>query len=178
VKALELSKDAKDRLAELRALSDKAENGDKGARRELRKAVRESPREVVDEASELAKRGQWALIKTAAAGEPLKEEALVAMLELMRFEVGGPNPTPLESLLTERVISLWILVELLDLLNGAQLTNLPKDRRVPHSYLRFYLGWQEQAHRRFLGAIRELAKVRRLQSGIPKSQTNIQVNLG
>ena len=114
---LELSTAAKNRLAELRALSDKAQNGDKGARRELRKAVRESSRKVVDEASALAESCQWALIKTAA--EPLKEEALVTKLDLMRLEVDGPNPTPLEALLTERVVSLWILVELLELLNGA-----------------------------------------------------------
>ena len=177
MKALELSEEAKNRLAELQALSDKAQNGDKVARRELRKAVRESPGQVVYEASELAKRGQWALIKTAASGEPLMEEALIARLELMRLEIGGPDPTPLEVLLIERVVSLWILLELLELLNSAQLTGVATSQRIPHSFLKFYLGWQEQANRRLLSAIRELAKVRRLQSGLPSSQTNVQINL-
>jgi len=58
VKELELSNDAKARLAKLQALSERAENGDKAARRELRKAVRTSSSEVVRQASELARRGQ------------------------------------------------------------------------------------------------------------------------
>jgi len=44
-------------------------------------------------------------------------------------------------------------------------------------FLKFYLGWQEQAHRRLLSSIRELARVRRLQSGLPRMQTNVQINL-
>lgn len=179
MQALELSKDAKDRLAELKELSAQAEGGDKAARAELRKAVRESSSpEIVPEVSDIARRGQWGLIKTAAAGDALVEEALVARLNLMRRELGGPNPTPLEVLLTERVVSCWILLELLELLNSAQLTHVDKSQQLPHSLLKFYLGWQEQAHRQFLSAVRELAKVRRLQGGIPSSQTNIQLNLG
>jgi hypothetical protein len=60
--ALELSKDAKERLKALEALSEKAEGGDKGARRELRKAVRESTPEIISQASDIGRRGRWALI--------------------------------------------------------------------------------------------------------------------
>jgi hypothetical protein len=178
VKDLELSKDAKDRLAKLKELSDRAADGDKKARGELRRALRESAPEVVREASELARIGQWCLIKTAAGGKALAEEALVIRLEMMRSEIGGPNPSPLESLLVEKIVSAWMLTELLDLLLSAQLTTeLPKRQRMSHSFLKFYLGWQERAHRRLLSAIRELARVRRLQSGVPNSQTNVQINL-
>ena len=38
---LELPKDVKDRLGELRTLSKRVEDGDKSARKELRKALRE-----------------------------------------------------------------------------------------------------------------------------------------
>ena len=38
--------------------------------------------------------------------------------------------------------------------------------------------WQESANRRFLASIRELARVRKLQSGRPNAQTNVQINLG
>ena len=47
---LELPKDVKDRLRELQTLSEKAENGDKSARQELRKALRESAPEVISQA--------------------------------------------------------------------------------------------------------------------------------
>ena len=55
--ALKLSKDVKDRLAELEALSDKARDGDKEAMRELRQALRESSPEIVARASDFAARG-------------------------------------------------------------------------------------------------------------------------
>ena len=178
MKELELSPAAKDRLAMLEELSDKAANGDKRARRELRRLLRESGPEVVREASELARKGQWALIKTAAGGEALAEEALTIRLDTMRSEIAGPDPSPLEILLAEKIVSVWILTELLELLLSAQLTTeLPKSQRMSHSFLKFYLGWQEQANRRLLSSIRELARVRRLQSGVPNLRTNVQINL-
>ena len=178
MKELELSKDAKDRLAMLEELSDKAADGDKRARRELRRLLRESGPEVVREASELARKGQWALIKTAAGGEALAEEALTIRLDTMRSEIAGPDPSPLEILLAEKIVSVWILTELLELLLSAQLiTALPKSQRMSHSFLKFYLGWQEQAHRRLLSTVRELARVRKLQSKTPGIQYNTQINL-
>jgi hypothetical protein len=103
--ALGLPNGVKDRLAELEALSDKARDGDKEAMRELRQALRESSPEIVARASDFARLGQRVLAETIAAGEPLMEKALVARLELMRAEVAGENPTPLEVLLTERIVS-------------------------------------------------------------------------
>ena len=173
-----LSKLTKSRLGKLEELSDRAADGDKKARGELRRLLRESGPEVVHEASELARKGQWALIKTAACGEALAEEALVVRLDMMRSEIVGPHPSSLEVLLAEKIVSAWILTELLDLLLSAQLTTeLPKSQRMSHSFLKFYLGLQERAHRRLLSSMRELARVRRLQSGVPNSQTNVQINL-
>ena len=178
MRALEMSKDAKDRLAKLKELSDRAADGDKRARGELRRVLGESGPEVVREASDLARIGQRFLIKTATRGRTLAEEALVVRLEMMRSEIAGPDPSPLESLLVEKIVSAWMLTELLDLLLSAQLiTELPKSQRMSHSFLKFYLGWQERAHRRLLSSIRELARLRRLQSGVPNSQTNVQINL-
>jgi hypothetical protein len=176
--ALELSKDAKVRLKTLQALSEKVEGGDKSARKELRKAVRESAPEVVCRASDISRRGRWALIKTASANDPLTEEALLARVELMYADVAGPNPSALEVLLTERICSLWVLIEVLELLMAAQLTpSKSRDHHVRVSYLQHVLKCQESASRRFLAAVKTLAQVRRLQSGMPNSQTNVQINL-
>jgi histone H3/H4 len=176
--ALELPPDVQERLAELRILSEAAEKGDKEARRELRKALRESSPEVVAKASDFAKKGQRILAETISASDPLMEEAICAKLDLMRTEVCGENPTPLEVLLTERVVSSWLLVEVLETLMNAQLKRGQDTPRVSPSYLKFIIRWLESAHRRHLAAIRSLAQVRRLQSGLPNSQTNIQLNLG
>jgi len=178
VKDLELSKEAKDRLAKLEKLSDRTASGDKKARGELRRALRESGPEVVREASELGRIGQWGLIKTAARGDTLAEEALIIRLDMMRSEIAGPDPSPLEVLLAEKIVSVWMLTELLELLLSAQLiTELPKRQQMSHSFLKFYLGWQEQANRRLLTAIRELARLRKLQNNTPSVQFNTQINL-
>ena len=106
----ELRDETKAKLGELRALSERAEAGERGARRELRRAVRDSAPEVIARASDIARKGHKMLISTASAGDPLMEEALVARLDVMRAEIAGEYPTPLEMLLTERVVSCWLLV--------------------------------------------------------------------
>ena len=175
---LELPKDVKDRLRELQTLSEKAENGDKSARQELRKALRKSAPEVISRASDIGRRGQRVLINTVAANDPLTEEALVARLELMRADVAGPDPSPLEVLLAERICSLWLSIEALEFLVSAQLSSdLPPEQRCPPSYLQHVFKWQESATRRFLSAIRELARVRKLQTNPPSVQFNTQINL-
>ena len=174
---LELPKDVKDRLGVLRTLSEKAENGDKSTRKELRKALRESASEVISRASDIGRRGQWVLIKTIAT-DPLTEEALVARLDTMRADVAGPDPSPLEVLLTERICSLWLLIEVLEMLVSVQLSGeLPREKQSPMSFLQHVFKWQESANRRFLSAIRELARVRKLQNNTPGVQFNTQINL-
>jgi hypothetical protein len=174
---LELPKDVKDRLGELRTLSERVEDGDKSARRELRKALRESAPEVISRASDIGRRGRWVLVKTIAR-DPLTEEALVARLDLMRAEVAGPEPSPLEVLLTERICSLWLLIEVLEMLVSAQLSGeLPREKHSPMSFLQHVFKWQESANRRFLSSIRELARVRKLQNNISGVQFNTQINL-
>ena len=175
---LELPKDVKDRLGDLRTLSERVEGGDESARKELRRAVRESAPEVISRASDIGRRGQWVLIKTVAANDPLTEEALMARLDLLRTEVAGPDPSPLEVLLAERICALWLLIEALEMLVNVQLlADLPREQRSPVSFLRHVFKWQESANRRFLSAICELARVRKLQSNTPGIQYNTQINL-
>jgi hypothetical protein len=95
----------------------------------------------------------------------------------MRLEIAGDNPSALESVLTEKIVGTWMLTELLDLLVSAQLVSGNNVKRLPPSTLKRYLDWQAQAHRQLLSTIKALASVRRLQSGMPASQTNVQINL-
>jgi hypothetical protein len=176
---LEFSDETVAKLRELRILSEKAEAGEKGARRELRRAIRNSAPELVDKASDIARKGHRTLISTAAGGDPLMEEALSARLDFMRAQIAGEGPTPLETLLIERVVSCWMLVELLEALTAAQLQSGDhmKDKRVPQSFLRFILKWQESAHRRYTSAIRELVRLRKLQGDTLRVQYNTQINV-
>jgi hypothetical protein len=168
-----------ERLEELRDLSQKAEAGDKDARRELKQAVRESAPEVIARASDVGRKAQHLLIATAGGGNVLTEYALSGRLDVMREEIAGPNPTPLEVLLTERVVACWMLVELFDALMAAQLwKGTPSEKRITERALRHYLHWQDLANRRFLAAVQALARVRKLQANTPGVQYNTQINLG
>jgi sRNA-binding protein len=181
---LELSKGARERLKELRSLSEAAKGGDKKARRELRKAVRVSSPEVVTEAADVARLGQLMVIRSLSGDNALRAEALEAKLDLMRVELLDESPlkegpSALEAILVERIVSAWIVGEFFEAILCGQLqTGLGRGQRGSPSYLKFLLGWQEQAHRRLLSAIRALTTTRRLLSGIPNSQTNVQVNVG
>ena len=176
---LELSEETKDRIAELQAVSEKAEAGDKEARKELRRLVRSSSPEVIGRAADIGRRAGRMLAHTAAGGDLLTEEALYAKLDAMRMEIAGENPTPLEVLLTERVVSLWMLTALLEVLVSAQYQKTLSDRtkRSSPSYLIQQSRILEGATRRYLAAIRELARVRKLQAGAPPVQVNTQVNI-
>lgn len=171
-----LPADVKEQLEELRDLSKKAEGGDRGARQELKRALRRSGPEVIARASDVGRTAQHVLIGTAAGGDPLTEYALSGRLDMMREEIAGENPTPLEVLLTERVVACWISVELFEVLMTAQLA-LDGKHRVSMSYLKHMIKWQESANRRYLASIRELARVRKLQSKVPNAQTNVQINV-
>ena len=175
--AHELPAETKKRLKELQILSDKVESGDKQARRELRRAVRASTSEVVAQASDLSSRSSRLLIQTVAADDPLLEEALEMRLELMRSEILGVNPSPLEVLLVQRVVACWLVVEFFEALMSAQLYRENKNR-VPLTYLKHMIRWQESAQRRYLSAIKELARVKKLQSNTPGIQVNTQINVG
>ena len=86
--------DTQGRIRELRALSKRAEGDDREARRELRRAVRESAPEVVARCSEIARTCRRFLAKTASGKDPLVEEAFVRRAELLAAEVGGRMPPP------------------------------------------------------------------------------------
>ena len=167
--ALELSEETRDRLAELQALSKKVEAGDKEARKKLRLMVRTSSAEVIGRASDVGRKMGQTLAHTASGGDPLTEEALYAKLDLMRAQIAGEDPTPLEMLLTERVVSLWMLTTVLEVVLATQYRKNVGDgrERLSPSYLIQQSRILESATRRYLAAIRELARVRKLLARVP-----------
>ena len=169
---LELTDGHRKRIHELQELTDEAEGGDKGARSELHRALRESAPEVVARCSDTARTYRRILAETASGGDPLVQEAIAERARLMAMELAGENPTPLEVLLAERVASLWVLVELQEALNAAWY-NRANENRLSPAYMLQMVRLQESAHRRFLAAIKTLAQVQRLQG-----PSRLQVNIG
>jgi hypothetical protein len=166
----------RERISELQALSEKAEGGDEEARKELRRAVRESTPEVVARCSDIARNYRKSLAKTASGGVPYVEEAFVRRAELLAEEVAGENPSPLESLLAERIASLWALTELQEALLSGYYGGLSKN--LSPTFLIQMSKLQESTNRRYMNAIKTLAQVRKHQGGTPAFQVNTQINLG
>jgi hypothetical protein len=174
----QLPAEVRERLEELRELSKKSEAGEKGTRAQLRRAVAKCSPGIIAEASDIAQQAQAMLTKTIAAGEPLMEEALERRLALMREEIAGENASPLEILLTQRVVAGWLLVEVLEGLIAAQYyKGAPKSSRLLPSYIIQQSRILDSATRRYLAAIRELARLRKLQAGAPPVQVDTQVNV-
>jgi hypothetical protein len=172
----ELSDGARARIRELGELAKKAEGGDPEAQRELRLEVRRSETAVIAHLSDFLKEYRLVVADTAAAGDHLLKQAVAARADLMAAEIAGEAPSPLEVLLSERIASLWIFVELMEALLAGFLSRNVKQRPSP-AYMLQMTKLQESVNRRFLGAIRELARVRKLQANTPAVQFNTQINV-
>jgi hypothetical protein len=155
---LELTAASREQIRELEALARKAEDGDAGAKRELRRAVKESASEAIARCSNIARDYRRIVADTAAGRDPLVKEAIVERARRMSLEITGESPTPLEGLLAERIASLWVLVEAQEALLFAWYS-------------------QENTSRRYLAAIKTLAQVRKLHANTPGVQFNTQVNV-
>jgi hypothetical protein len=166
-------------IGRLRELSDKAEAGDRHARRELRSLVKAASPSAIAEASSVARKSETMLIKTIAGGEPLLGEALRVKLRDMRSEIAGDNPTALEAMLADRVVAGWLLVEVLEALIAAQYSrNLPGHaKRASPAYLIQQSKILESATRRLMQAIQTLARIRKLLASTPGVQFNTQINV-
>jgi hypothetical protein len=166
---LELTEATRRRIHELQELADKAEEDD-GARLELRRRLREETPEVLARCSDSARSYRRLLAERSSGGNPLRKEAISERAGRMAIELAGDNPTPLEVLLSERVASMWVLVELQEALMAVWYY---KGGGTPMSFVLQMARLQESAHRRYLAAIKTLAQVQKLQG-----PSRVQVNIG
>jgi hypothetical protein len=136
----------------------------------LRKLL-ENPATVDQFGGDLARQAALSLIEGAAGENLAFKEALTRKLDLLRAELSGPNPTPLERLLVERVVACWLQVQDADV-RYAQRKNLSLE------WGDYYQRRMDRAHKRYLSAIKTLATVRKvavpvLQINVAKRQVNV-----
>ena len=120
----------------------------------------------------LADAAERALVDLYAGQSVLTGEALRKRLAEMRVELEGPQASPLEKLLVERVVACWLQSYHADYAYARALKELPSKE------VEFYQRRQDRAARQYLKALRSLADVRRLL--VPALQVNIadrQVNI-
>ncbi len=174
--ALEQTAASREQIRELEALARKAEDGDAGAKRELRRAVKESAPEVIARCSNIARNYRRVVADTATGRDPLAREAIVERARRMAGEIAGENPTPLETLLAERIASLWVLVEAQEALLFAWYSRENMGKTSPAFVIQM-CRIQESTGRRYLAAIKTLAQVRKLQANTPALHLT-QINVG
>jgi hypothetical protein len=108
---------------------------------------------------DMSRAAQRKLIKLFTQKDLVLREAFLARLRLLREELAGPTPTPLERLLAERIVACLLHLEYLEL----NYSNRVEEGNVKEmkTYL-LYEGCLNRAHHRLLAAIKTLALVRKL----------------
>ncbi len=156
----------------LNALLPAVNAGDISARDELRDVLNATP-ELWAEVGNLGRQAELALVRAAAGDNPVAKEAIVRKLDGLRAELEGSNPSPLESLLADRVAISWLSLAVVE---GTYHQAL--ERGLSQADDAFHQQPIERAQRRYLAAIKALAQIRKL--GVPTVQVNIadkQVNV-
>jgi hypothetical protein len=152
------------------ALTDRAQKGDKTALPALRELLKE-PAYVNALGGDLAKQAQLTLINKFSGQNLLYKESLTRKLELMRDELAGNSPTPLDRLLVERIVTCWLHLHHLEVIYAGK-------ESMSLELGSYYQRSISSAQKRYLAAIKTLALVRKM--AIPVLQVNIakkQVNV-
>jgi len=160
-------------LEKWRGLVERAEQGSKDALPAIREVLGDLP-ELSWRLVNLAKTAEDSLIKEMTSdNDLLAREMLPLQLAAMREELAGPDPSPLERLLVERVVVCWLQLQHADIVYAQHMKNLTLKQRD------HYQRWQDRQHNRYLSAIRALAQVRKLlkpsvaQINIAEQQVNL-----
>ncbi len=154
----------------IRDLFKRAEAGDVSTLPAIREILKD-PRQIELLGGNLAKTAEKSFIEALGGKSLTFREAMERKLDMMRRELAGPNPTPLERLLVERVVACWLQCQDADV-RYAQST----ETYVPLK--EYSIHRMDRAHRRYLSAMKTLAIVRKL--ALPALQINIgekQVNV-
>ena len=127
---------------------------DKNAVPEFRKLLGQEPH-LADIGGNLARIAEGNLVAALAGEQLYLREMLLAKLKTMRSELAGPQPSPIERLLVERVVACWLQVYDADAIAA-------QPESVTFVQGDYNQRRQDRAHRRYLSAIRTLALVRKL----------------
>jgi hypothetical protein len=157
-------------IADVDRFLKRADSGDKSVLPTLRKLL-ESPESVEMLGGDLAARAQKALVAHICGRSLASREAVLRKLALLREELAGPSPTPIERLIVERIAACWLQLHQFELIYAGR-------ESMSLELATFYQRSIDRAQKRYLSAIKALAQVRRL--ALPVLQVNVarkQVNV-
>ena len=150
-------------------LIDRARKGDASTLPILQKMLLKPA--IVENLGNLAMQAERSFVNVAGGNDLAFKEGLTRKMELLRAELAGPNPAPIERLLVERVVACWLQVQDADI-RYAQ----AKDLSI--KWYEYYQRRMNHSHKRYLSALKTLALVRKL--AVPVLQVNIakkQINV-
>jgi len=140
-----------------------ARAGDANAQARLCQLIRE--RDWVNWLGDLGRQATRQLIHKAAGSDEVWKAGISEKVNALHEELIGEKPSVLETLLVRRVVNGWIAVHALEL----ELTLRPPVNARDRAHLDAAL---TRAQKRFTEAVRELARVRRLQAPKILAQMN------
>jgi hypothetical protein len=157
--------------AELKALLKRSQSGDHTALPVVRKLL-DDPYYLRLFGGELAENAANSFLRAMSEKDIGFAEAARKKMELMRAELLGANPTPVERLLVERIVACWLQVQ------DADIRAAQGQKDATLRWADFHQRRMDAANKRFLSAVKALALVRKL--AVPALQINIakkQVNV-
>jgi hypothetical protein len=147
---------------QLERLIERAQQNDAAAMAELTRALTQAP-ELEMALSSIGEQVTRFLLQATAPENLLLRALWPKRLEELRRELAGPEPTPLERALVERVVTCYLAVSLAEI-DALSKGGTPEQRD-------FYERRLERAHHRYTTAAVALARVRRLLA--PVVQVNV-----
>jgi hypothetical protein len=156
-------------LTRLRDLLKQSEKGDEKAVPAIREILDQSP-DLAWRSRNLGKMTERLLINEMTGEDLLAKEMIEHQLHSMRSEIAGEHPSPLDLLLTERIVATWLQVQLFE---GLYATNLGKHTLAQGNYYQKRL---DRAHRNHLSAIRALAQIRKMGPAVQINIAEKQIN--
>jgi hypothetical protein len=139
--------------ADFTELRQRANGGDPKAQAVLKQWLDNQP-DVWRKIGDLAHHAQTEFIRLVTKGDFLFSESIKRRADEMRRELAGPFPTPLELLITERIVAAWLQVRHVE----GQIALA--DAEIPRA--KFWLQRQLQANRLLCAATKSLLLIREL----------------
>ena len=147
---------ADEERSRLEGLVSRAMRGDREVLPALRDALDRHPA-LARQAGDLAARAEDAWLDLLAGQDLFTAEAVRRRLAALRAELAGPQPSPLERLVVDRIAACFLQLQYADVTYA-----LARDPGASVAALREMQRRQEGAERRYQAALRQLAVIRKL----------------
>ena len=147
---------ADEERSRLEELVGRAMRGDREVLPALRDALDRYPA-LAKQAGDLAARAEDAWLDLLAGQDLFTAEAVRRQLAALRAELAGPQPSPLERLVVDRIAACFLQLQYADVTYAQA-----RDPGASVAALREMQRRQEGAERRYQAALRQLAVIRKL----------------